>query len=660
MTSLSPALRLRLIEALLLLALLVLGARAASMQWLAPVVPPEYGDGLAPRLLTVEPPRGLILDRNGEVLARNVPAYRALLVPGELPADDPERREALLQLEVLSGIPYATLEAAASSHLALVDPFAPIEVNEGMEAEEAIAMRARLAGTGGLRIEASAHRTYLADPTLAHILGHVGAIPEDEVDDLTAQGYPLDSSIGRTGVESVYEAALRGDPGRRLVLSDPQGREVEPLATSPATAGADVVLSIDLRLQQVAARALAEGMEAGLSVVRYDTGQDRPAPIPLGAAVVMDVRSGELLASVSLPAYDPNVFTEGDPDAIAAILTDPARPLIDRTYMEVRSPGSIYKPLVALAALEEGVATAETEIFSSGAIHVADQYTPGVVYTFRDWAAHGLLDMKSALARSSDVYFYLLVGGYHGAQQADFEGMGAATLAEWSRKMGLGRATGIDLPGEASGFVPDPEWKQAELGEPWLLGDSYPFSIGQGYLTVTPLQMAVMTAAIANGGDLLRPRIVHGFREDGVVRPLAPEVTGRFQADPEHFEVVREGMLQTALPGGTGSAGTPAGIRIGAKTGTAEFGQPYPDGEFDTHGWFIAFAPYDDPEIAVAVYLEYGVGAGNAAPVARQIIEAYVAPEGSDADEDGDPGETPQTDARTDVPAGATTRGRQR
>lgn len=626
MTS-SPIVRLRLLQLILVAVIAALGLRVTAMQWLAPAIPPEYGDGLAPRLLTVEPARGLIVDRNGEVLARNVPAYRAALIPGELPTEPTARRQALLALETLTSIPFGTLEAAAGSHLATVDPYSPIILDDELSAEDAIVMRARLAGTPGIRVEASAHRTYLADPTLAHILGHVGAIPEDEAAELTARGYPLDSRIGRTGVESVYEAALRGDVGRRLVLSDPQGREVEPLATSPAEPGADVVLSIDLRLQRAAAEALAEGMEAGLVVVRRNTGQARPEPVPLGAALVMDVRTGELLASVSLPGYDPNVLIEGDEAAVSAILTDPARPLIDRTYMEVRSPGSIYKPLVAIAALEEGVATANTRIHSSGAILIPDEYTPGVFYTFRDWAAHGTLDMKGALARSSDVYFYLLVGGYRGPQQADFDGMGAATLAEWSRAMGLGRATGVDLPGEASGLVPGPAWKKIVLGEPWLLGDSYPFSIGQSYLTVTPLQIAVMTAAIANGGDLLRPRVVYGFREDGIITPIAPEVTGRVDASPAHFEVVREGMLQASLPGGTAVPGVPAGVRTGGKTGTAEFGQPYPDGEFDTHGWYIAFAPYEEPEVAVVVYLEYGVGATHAAPVARKILEAYFGTE---------------------------------
>jgi len=619
-TRLSPALRVRILQGVLLASLLVVGVRVASMQWLSPVIPPEYGDGLSPRALRVEPSRGLIVDRNGDVLARNVPEFRVLLIPGDLPTQSEARRMALLALERASGIAFAELESAASTGLAIVDPFAPVIVNDGLDPEDAIQLRARLSGLAGLKVEASPSRLYLSEPTLAHILGYVGKIPADDAEALTALGYPLDGQLGLSGVEAVYEDELRGAPGRRLVLSDPQGREVELLATDAAQPGADLVLSIDLDLQRVAAEALARGMDAGLSVVRTNTGQQRPAPIPLGAAVVMDVKTGELLASVSLPAYDPNLFINGSDEEIARVFADRATPLIDRTYMSPRSPGSVFKPLVALAALEEGIATEHTVVFSRGAITIPDQYNPGVVYVFRDWMPHGNVDMRRALARSSDEYFYYMVGGYQ-----DFVGMGPDTLARWSRAAGFGRATGVDLPGEVAGLVPDSEWKAEEFDEPWLLGDSYPFSIGQGYLTVTPLQMAVLTSAIANGGDLLRPRVVHGFRAGGIVKTVPVQATGRLEASEAHYQVVREGLRDAAAPSGTAYTGVPNGIKIGGKTGTAEFGQPYPDGEFDTHGWYIGYAPYDNPEVAVVVYLEYGVGSTHAGPVAKEILEAYFA-----------------------------------
>lgn len=616
----AAAVRVRILQGVLLLLLLIVAVRVTGMQWLAPVIPPEYGDGLAPRTLQVEPSRGLIVDRDGEVLARNVPEFRVLLVPGDLPDDVEERRSALLALERASGISFAELESAAATELAIVDPYAPVLVEDGLDPEEAIQLRARLSGLPGLRVEASPSRLYADEPSLAHILGYVGKLPADEAEMLTDLGYPLDGQVGLGGVEAIYEDDLRGSPGRRLVLSDPQGREVELLATDSAQPGADAVLSIDLDLQRATAEALARGMDAGMAVVRTNTGQQRPAAIPLGAALVMDVRTGELLASVSLPSYDPNLFVSGEDEEIAAVFADKANPLIDRTYMAQRSPGSIFKPLVALATLEEGTATEHTVIYSRGAITIQDQYNPGVVYVFRDWMAHGNVDMRRALARSSDEYFYYMVGGYE-----DFEGMGPDALAEWARAAGLGSKTGIDRPGEIPGLVPDSEWKEAEFGEPWLLGDSYPYAIGQGYLTVTPLQMAVLTSAIANGGDLLQPRVVHGFRSGGIVKALPSQTTGRLEASPTNYQIVREGMRDAAAASGTAYTGVPEGVTIGGKTGTAEFGQPYPDGEFDTHGWYIGFAPYDDPEVAVVVYLEYGVGSTHAGPVAKEILEAYFA-----------------------------------
>jgi penicillin-binding protein 2 len=622
----SSAPRIRLLQFGILALFVLLGLRILTMQWIDPVVPPDYGDGLAPRLLETEAPRGLILDRNGEVLARNIPEFRVQLIPGELPADDHDRRLALVQLERITGVTFAHLEEAASSALAVVDPFAPVLVRDGLSAEEAIVLHAALAGQPGARVSASPSRVYATEESLAHILGHVGAIPADEADALTARGYSLDGTIGLAGVESVYEDSLRGQAGRRLVLSDPQGREVESLAEFAAEPGADVVLSIDLQLQRATAAALADGITRGLSVVRTNTGQERPSPVPVGAALVMDAHTGELLASVSLPSYDPNLFLDGDPAAIAEVFANPARPLIDRTYMETRSPGSIFKPLVALAALEEGVATEDTRINSTGAITIRDEYDPSVVYVFRDWAAHGNTNMKEALARSSDVYFYLLTGGYHGGgSQAEFDGMGPDALAKWARNAGFGSPTGFDLPGEVGGLVPDRAWKKAEFDVPWVLGDTYPFAIGQGYLTVTPLQMAVVTSAIANGGTVLAPRVVRGFNTGGVTKQLPITNSRRLDASAAHFQTVREGMLGAASAGGTAVTGRPDGVAIGGKTGTAEFGQPYPDGQYDTHGWYTGFAPYDDPEVVVVVYLEYGVGSTHAGPVAKTILEAYFA-----------------------------------
>ncbi len=622
MTRLSITLRLRLVLGLVALIFAVFAVDLARAQWLDPVVMPGWGNGVTPRAVAVEAARGIITDRNGVVLARNVPDYRLVLIPGLLPSTAKERRDALLNLEARTGIPVERLVHAADTALARVDPYHPAVLEEHLAAERALLLRASLAGLHAARIEATSTRLYETSGSLAHILGYVAPIPPDRVAELEQSGYSAESRIGVTGVESVYESRLRGQPGERMVLADPQGREVGMLNDKPALSGYTVELSIDVALQRAAETALRKGIDSGLSIVRSVPG--RAKPITAGAAVVMDVNTGEVLALVSLPSYDANLFDgRTEADEFDRVLRDPGHPLIDRTYMETRSPGSIFKPLVALAALEEGIATADTRITSTGAISVQNEFDPSIFYVFKDWMAHGSMDMTRAIARSSDVYFYLLAGGYREGGQQVFRGMGADTLSKWARLGGFGRVTGIDLPGEVVGLVPDSKWKQEVVGEAWLLGDTYTYGIGQGYFAATPVQMTVLAAALANGGDLLAPRVVRGFRQDGRFTSNGRQVTARLPGTTAHFDTVRRGMLAAAAPDGTAFTGVPAGWQLAGKTGTAEFGQPYPDGEFDTHGWFMAYGPFERPEIAVVVYLEYGVGSTHAGPVAKEILEAY-------------------------------------
>lgn len=639
MTRLSIAVRLRVVLVVFSLVFAVFAVDLTRAQWLDPVVAPEWGNGVTPRVVAVEATRGIITDRNGVVLARNVPEYRLVLIPGLLPADIESRRQTLLELSARTGVPINRLVLASDTHIARVDPYRAVMLEEHLVTDRAIALRASLAGMHAIRVEATSNRWYETSGALAHVLGYVAPIPADRSVELQEAGYSPEGRIGLTGVEAVYESQLRGEAGRRLVLADPMGREVGLLGDSPPRPGATVELSLDLNLQRATEAALRRGIEAGLSITRDLPG--RPKPVPGGAAVVMDVNTGEVLALVSLPSYDANLFNGStDAQAIDQVLRDPGHPLVDRTYMEARAPGSIFKPLVALAALEEGIATADTRIVSNGYISVVNEYDPSIRYIFKDWAAHGSLDMTRALARSSDVYFYLLAGGYREDGREVFRGMGADTLAKWARLGGFGRAAGIDLPGEVGGLVPDAKWKEKAIGEPWLLGDTYTYGIGQGYFTATPLQMTVLAAAIANGGDLLAPHIVRSMRQDGRLIPSPRQVTARLSGTAAHYGTIRQGMLAAAASDGTAFTGVPTGWRVAAKTGTAEFGQPYPDGEFDTHGWFMAFGPFERPEIAVVVYLEYGVGSTHAGPVAKEIFEAYQATRGGAA-RVGQPGVTP-------------------
>jgi penicillin-binding protein 2 len=343
------------------------------------------------------------------------------------------------------------------------------------------------------------------------------------------------------------------------------------------------------------------------------------------AAVVIDIKTGELLSLVSLPQYDNNIFT-GDVDEAswAKIRDDPGKPLVNHAIAEMYPPGSTFKIITGLAALQEGVASASTTVHSPGVIYVTNQYDPTIKYPFKDWAPLGTLNFYRGVAMSSDVYFYYLAGGAPDGGPNSFQGLGAARLADWTRRFGLGAETGIDIPGESEGLVPDPKWKEENVGGPWTLGDTYHFGIGQGYVAATPLQIALVTAAVANGGNLLTPRVLKEVRDSsGQLLPVNQQSVRRnLNIDRRNLDVMREGMRQV-VDSGTAQTAKSRFTAVAGKTGTAEFGPMRANGTYQEHGWFTGYAPFNEPQIAVAVFLEQGNGAGTAAPAAAKIFDYY-------------------------------------
>ena len=366
--------------------------------------------------------------------------------------------------------------------------------------------------------------------------------------------------------------------------------------------------------------------------------------------MVVDVNTGEILAMVSVPTYDPNIFTgEVDEEVLQSLLEDPGRPLVNHAIADQFASGSIFKVVTGTAALSEQVITENEVIFSPGVIEVQNEVDPRIVYTFRDTTS-GNFDFVRGLAESSNVYFWYLSGGSPfqvpvpeelltpedlaeqqrlenagviGGSQ-DFIGLGAEAMAKWARDFGLDAPTGIDLVGEAAGFIPDPEWKLRTFGEPWGQGDSYNFGIGQGFVSVTPLQMAMVTAAIANGGNVLEPRVVGDILDGSgrVVEPFRPRVVRELAATPQTLDTVRRGMAMAVLGGTAGNAWFPE-MLVAGKTGTAEFGAERLFRDlFPTHGWFLGFAPYEDPQIAVVVFQELGSGFLTAGP-GGEIMRAW-------------------------------------
>ncbi|HEX5139335.1 MAG TPA: penicillin-binding protein 2 [Dehalococcoidia bacterium] len=560
------------------------------------------------RIEPILPSRGLIYDSTGKPLVENVPSYAAAVVAADIPAG--RETEISVALQELTGVPAGDIEQTITEREDSNDPFTPATIKDNLTQETAFAIREKLADLPGVRVVVEPQRHYLDNGLLAHILGFVGPVYQEDYAALAPAGYQLNDRVGKAGVEYTYESLLRGSTGSRAVETDASGREIQVLDQTPATPGLNVVLSIDEDLQQHVADILRAGMGASLNA----------------AAVIVDVHTGDILSMVSLPSYDSNIFTgEVDQNALNQLSADPAKPMLNHAISEMYAPGSTFKQITGLASLQEGVANAGTQITSNGYIQVRSEFDPNTVYTFKDWRSDlGTMNFYRGLAMSSDVYFYYLAGGYSENGKQLFKGLGATKLAEWARRFGLGEETGIDLPGESTGLVPDPTWKEETVGEPWLLGDTYNFGIGQGYVNATPLQMALVTAAVANGGDVLAPHVVKELKDgDGNTVQIARQnVRRNLNVDPRNLNILREAMRQSVADGAAVNAQV-RNVQVAGKTGTAEFGEQRPDGSYKEHGWFTGFAPFNDPEIAVVVFMEQGNGGGTAAPTAAKILDYY-------------------------------------
>jgi penicillin-binding protein 2 len=420
--------------------------------------------------------------------------------------------------------------------------------------------------------------------------------------------YGMNDYIGQAGLEATYETVLRGRPGMRTMEVDAAGREVRALAVENPIPGKSLKLAIDLPLQREMTRILGEELPQRQSMV----------------GIAMDPRNGQVLAMVALPTYDNNLFVKGiSQEQFTALANDPGRPLVNHAISDVYPPGSTFKMFTAAGGLQEGVVTEATQVYDPGFLSAGGA-------RFVCWGVHLSQDMVSALANSCDTYFYT-VGGGDG--RGKIAGLGVDGIKRWAMTFGLGALTGIDLPNEQEGNVPDEEWKEKVHNERWYLGDTYNMSIGQGFVTATPIQIINGTLPVANGGTLYRPQIVlETLDETGTVtRPFQADVIRQIPVAPQHMQLVREGLRAGMTIGetryGTKYYGTSwdsevPDIRMAGKTGTAEYGYPDEKGKLASHGWFTAFAPLDNPEIAVLVFMEKGSGR-FAANVTAKIMRWY-------------------------------------
>jgi len=590
----SPALRkrLQLCSVAVLLAFSLLAIRLWVLQVLQGEQMRADSESNRIRLRRVQATRGSIVDRNGRVLVDSRAAFDAVLVPEDSP-DLETTVEVLSHFLNQSAAETQGLLKEASGH----PPFQEVIVKRDLAWEEVVAIETHQLELPGVSIRVTPRRNYPYGPVLAHVLGYVGEASQADID--RDQRYRAGDLIGKAGLEKSSEEYLRGINGGQQIEVDAVGRELRVLDEMAEVPGNTLVLSVDLDLQLAAETALG----------------GRP-----GAIVALDPRNGETLAIVSQPAFDPNIFAHGIRAADwKALLEDRYHPLTNRAIQGEYPPGSTFKIVMATAALEEGVINPFTRIHCGGGVQFGNHY-------FRCWkkGGHGSTDVHEALVQSCDVFFYQ-VG----------QRLGIDAIAQYARSFGLGAPTGIGLQHERGGLIPDSAWKRRRFQEPWYAGETLSASIGQGYITATPIQMAELIAATAVGVHY-RPRIVSRVEtpEGEVMRSFGPEPAGQLPARKLTLDLVRKGLVEVVnSERGTGKKARLPEIAVAGKTGTSQVvklaEKPRKNEEIPwerrDHAWFVAYAPAEDPTIAVAVLVEHAGGGGGAiaAPVANQVLQTF-------------------------------------
>lgn len=595
-----------LMRGLLLAAFGLLALQLWRLQIVEGRVHRAAAEGNRLRVVAIPPLRGVIYDRNLSPVAVNSPMFVVTVTEADLPSAS--RSPVLEETARILGGSVDEIEQILRSRGQEASPFTPITIRENVPREIALLLEERSWALPGVHVRVATVREYLDGELFSHILGYMGMPSADEyAQRYRSEGYGIDERVGAAGAEQMYETDLRGRPGARLVEVDVAGRALREIQERPPEPGHRLILGLDAELQRAAHRIL----------------EKRIAPGTSGVVIAMDPRNGEVLAMTSIPGYDPNIFSLPDRDSeIAGLLSDPRLPLFHRAVAGQYPPGSTFKLATGIGALEEGTVNRYTRINCNGELRIPNPYNPRLSTRLPDWGVLGVLDFVQGLAQSCNVYFYTLGGGY-----GEIEGLGSQRLARYARLLGYGQPTGIDLPSEAAGRVPSADWKLTNFGEVWLPGDTYNMAIGQGFVLVTPLQIANVTNAIATGGTVYQPRVVRSLlASEG--RPLpgaGPRVLRRVSLRAETLAAVRDGMV-AALGTPQASPYQIPGIQVAGKTGTAEFPGPKDaKGISPTHGWFTAYAPAEDPRVSVTVFVERGGGPGDALPLAMEILREYFA-----------------------------------
>jgi penicillin-binding protein 2 len=552
------------------------------------------------RIIPLEPLRGIIFDRNGIPLVKNMPYFLAVLnIGGERNGSGDINSKEIDEIARLLNISPDEIKERLKNRPSTVTfatkEFEPVVIKEGLTFEEVARIEARHTDFPNLSVTTTAIRRYLYGSVGAHLIGYIGRINEKQWESLRHEGVPPDAFIGQWGIEKIYDKELRGIFGKRIIEVDAFGNELKVLRDVPPVKGKDIRLTIDIELQKALEEAYGE---------------------KAGAFVAIKPDTGEILALGSLPSFDPNRFSRGAPPGYWRQLVEDSRaPLLNRAFQSQYPPGSVFKIVTAIAGLEEGIIKPSTTFHCSGGIPFGNRF-------FRCWKkeGHGQVDLKRALVESCDVYFYE-VG----------KRVGIDKIAKYAMALGIGKASGINLVSEKKGVVPSSEWKLRATGQPWFAGETLSASIGQGYVSATPIQLARLIAIIANDGSMPDLKIIlpEGSQiSNGVSTPSY--FKSGVGISRETLEFIKEALIGVVNePGGTGGAARLPGIVVAGKTGTAQVISKAIEThklseKLRDHAWFVAFAPAREPQIAMAVFVEHGGhGGSGAAPIARKGIEIF-------------------------------------
>jgi len=592
----------------------------------------SMAEGNRIRTQTIEPKRGIIYDRQMKPLVRNEANFVLYLIPSELPDDSQTRDDYLRQIGAIldknnndNSVEAKTMKVgnlelvmenssffAINKKLEKIVPYSlesyqPLFIADNIDYQSALLLSLKTQDFPGIFITNKIRRNYsisnLSTSTealnvlsLSHLLGYIGKINEKELA-ANKDEYSQIDYIGKTGLEYSYEKDLKGHIGEKNVEVDALGKEKKIISQSAPEDGHNLLLSLDIDLQKKVEDTVSDALKKmGLS---------------RASVVVEDPRNGEILALVSWPSYDNNLFSHGiSQDDYSKLINDKNRPLFNRAVSGEFPSGSTIKPVMSAAALQEGIINENTSFLSSGGLHIGQ-------WVFPDWKAggHGMTNVRKAIAESVNTFFYIIGGGYE-----NFKGLGLDLIVKYFRAFGLGEKLGIDLPNEATGFVPTSQWKEDTKNEKWYIGDTYHLSIGQGDLTTTPLQVAAYTTYFANSGKLYQPHLVKEIldKNNNSIKKIDPVIIEKDIVSAKNVEIVRSGMRQTVVSGSARSLST-LPVEAAGKTGTAQWSSVRAP-----QAWFTGFAPYNNPEIVITVLVEEGAeGSVAATPIAKEILNYY-------------------------------------